>query len=112
MTAAQPDVELAHLSPSEAGQVNGRDTVIGPHMLRVAEKGLYRPLWSGRILAEAQAATEEIHPGIDAAKRFAQMREAFDDALVSGREELEGGALVRGKVDRRRHDVGRRADPS
>ena len=32
-------------------------------LLRVAEKGLYRPLWSDRILAEAQAATEEIHPG-------------------------------------------------
>jgi hypothetical protein len=43
-----------------------------------------------RILAEAQAATEEIHPGIDAGKRFAQMREAFD-SLVSGWEELEGG---------------------
>jgi hypothetical protein len=55
----------------------------------VAEKGLYRPLWSGRILAEAQAATEEIHPGIDAGKRFAQMREAFADALVTGWEELE-----------------------
>jgi hypothetical protein len=35
-------------------------------LLRVAEKGLYRPLWSGRILAEAQAATEEILPGGDA----------------------------------------------
>jgi len=58
-------------------------------LLRVAEKGLYRPLWSGRILAEAQAATEEIHPGIDAGKRFAQMREAFADALVTGWEELE-----------------------
>jgi hypothetical protein len=43
-------------------------------LLRVAEKGLYRPLWSDRILAEAQAATEEIHPGIDAGKRFAQRR--------------------------------------
>jgi AcrR family transcriptional regulator len=31
MTAAQPDVELARLSTSEAGQVNGRDTVIGTH---------------------------------------------------------------------------------
>ena len=57
-------------------------------LLRVAEKGLYRPLWSDRILAEAQAATEEIHPGIDAAKRFTQMREAFDDAVVSGWEEF------------------------
>jgi hypothetical protein len=58
-------------------------------LLRVAEKGLYRPLWSGRILAEAQAATEEMHPDIDAGKRFAQMREAFGDALVAGWEELE-----------------------
>jgi hypothetical protein len=69
-------------------------------LLRVAEKGLYRPLWSGRILAEAQAATEEIHPGIDAAKRFAQMREAFDDALVSGWEELEGGLSLPDQDDR------------
>jgi hypothetical protein len=29
-------------------------------LLRVADKGLYRPLWSMRILAEAQAATEEV----------------------------------------------------
>ena len=58
-------------------------------LLRVAEKGLYRPLWSDRILAEAQQAIEEIHPGIDVQKRFTDMREAFDDALVSGWEELE-----------------------
>lgn len=69
-------------------------------LLRVAEKGLYRPLWSSRILAEAQAATEEIHPGIDTAKRFAQMREAFDDALVSGWEELEGGLSLPDQDDR------------
>jgi hypothetical protein len=41
-------------------------------LLRVAEKGLYRPLWPMRILAEAQTATKEAHPGIDAGKRFAQ----------------------------------------
>jgi hypothetical protein len=28
---AQPDAELARLSSSEAGQVNGRDRVIGTH---------------------------------------------------------------------------------
>jgi len=44
-------------------------------LLRVAEKGLYRPMWSDRILGEAQAAIEEIHPGIDTAKRFASMRD-------------------------------------
>jgi hypothetical protein len=58
-------------------------------LLRVAEKDLYRPLWSQRILGEAQAAVEEIHPGMDAAKRFASMHEAFDDAMVAGWEELE-----------------------
>jgi hypothetical protein len=50
-------------------------------LLRVAEKGLYRPLWSDRILTEAQEATEEIHPGIDVSKRFTNMREAFGDAM-------------------------------
>jgi hypothetical protein len=69
-------------------------------LLRVAEKGLYRPLWSDRILTEAQAAIEEIHPGIDAAKRFTQMREAFDDAVVSGWEELEGGLSLPDQDDR------------
>ena len=52
-------------------------------LLRVAERGLYRALWSDRILAEAQAAVEEIHPGIDVQQRFTDMREAFDDALVT-----------------------------
>ena len=53
-------------------------------LLRLAEKGLYRPVWSDRILAEAQEAIEEIHPGINVQKRFTDMREAFDDALVIG----------------------------
>jgi hypothetical protein len=69
-------------------------------LLRVAEKGLYCPLCSDRILAEAQAATEEIHPGIDAGKRFAQMREAFDDALVTGWEELQSGIRLPDQDDR------------
>ena len=32
-------------------------------LLRVAEKGLYRPLWSDRILGEAQAANRGDPPG-------------------------------------------------
>jgi hypothetical protein len=51
-------------------------------------------VWSDRILAEAQAATEEIHPGIDVGKRFARMREAFNDATVTGGQELEPGILL------------------
>jgi hypothetical protein len=31
-------------------------------LLRIAEKGLYRPLWSDRILDEAQAAIEVFSP--------------------------------------------------
>ncbi len=69
-------------------------------LLRIAEKGLYRPLWSDRILTEAQEAVEEIHPGIDVTKRFADMRDAFDDALVTGSEGLEAGIIVPDEDDR------------
>jgi hypothetical protein len=69
-------------------------------LLRLAEKGLYRPLWSGRILAEAQAAIEEIHPGADVQKRFTDMREAFDDALVTGWEGLQAGFSLPDTDDR------------
>lgn len=82
-------------------------------LLRVAEKGLYRPLWSDRILGEAQAAIEEVHPGIDAAKRFASMREAFDDALVTGWEERVPGmrlpTWMTGTWSQRRSRAARRA---
>ena len=74
--------------------------VLADTMLRIAEKGLYRPLWSDRILGEAQAAIEEIHPGIDVQKRFTDMRETFDDALVTGWEELEAGIFLPDSDDR------------
>jgi len=51
--------------------------VLADTLLRVAEKGLYRPLWSKRILTEAREAIEEIHPGIDVHKRFADMDAAL-----------------------------------
>jgi hypothetical protein len=69
-------------------------------LLRIAEKGLYRPLWSDRILAEAQEAIEEIHPGIDVQKRFTDMRDAFDDALVTGWEQLEPAISLPDNDDR------------
>jgi hypothetical protein len=69
-------------------------------LLRVAEKGLYRPLWSERILTEAQEAIEEIHPGIDVSKRFASKREAFGGAMVTGWEELEPGIRLPDPEDR------------
>jgi hypothetical protein len=69
-------------------------------LLRTAEKGLFRPLWSDRILAEAQEAIEEIHPGIDVQKRFSDMRDAFDDALVTGWDDLEAGISLPDNDDR------------
>ena len=69
-------------------------------LLRIAEKGLYRPLWSDRILTEAQVAIEEIHPGADAAKRFMDMRDAFEDALVTGWEGLQAGLFLPDEDDR------------
>src|SRR6185437_5706805 len=69
-------------------------------LLRVAEKGLYRPLWSDRILVEAQDAIAEIRPGVDAAKRFAVMRQAFSDALVTGWEGREAGISLPDPDDR------------
>jgi len=74
--------------------------VLADTLLRVAEKGLYRPLWTERILVEAQDAVEEIHPDIDVSKRFASMREAFDDALVTGWHELDPGVQLPDKDDR------------
>ncbi len=69
-------------------------------LLRAAEKRLYRPIWSDRILAEAREAIEEIHPGIDVQKRFTDMRDTFDDALVTGWEELEAGISLPDNDDR------------
>lgn len=74
--------------------------VLADTLLRIAEKGLYRPLWSDRILREAQTAIEEIHPGIDVQKRFVDMRDAFDDALVTGWEGLEAGISLPDNDDR------------
>jgi PIN domain len=74
--------------------------VLADTLLRVAEKGLYRPLWSERILTEAREAIEEIHPGIEVHKRFADMDAAFDDALVTGWEGLEAGIALPDQNDR------------
>jgi predicted nucleic acid-binding protein len=69
-------------------------------LLRIAEQELYRPLWSERILAEAQEAIAEIRPGTDTAKRFAAMRGAFSDAMITGWEEREVGISLPDPDDR------------
>jgi PIN domain len=69
-------------------------------LLRIAEKGLYRPLWSDRILIEAREAIASIHPDADTGKRFADMQDAFDDALVVGWEGLLAGISLPDPDDR------------
>lgn len=62
--------------------------------LRLAEAGLYRPLWSSTILDEMVAAVEEIHPDLAdgrARRRAEVMRKAFEDACVTGWEPLLAG---------------------
>ncbi|MDA8286394.1 MAG: PIN domain-containing protein [Actinomycetota bacterium] len=61
-------------------------------LLRLAERDLYRPLWSARIVAEATDAVVDIHPEIPPERvraRFAAMDDAFEDACVEGWETLE-----------------------
>ncbi len=72
-------------------------------LLRIAERGLYRPLWSDRILAEAADAVIEIHPDIAPEliyKRFAAMRSTFEDAGVEGWEALEATVALPDPNDR------------
>lgn len=60
-------------------------------LLRVAELGLYRPLWSSRILDETVVAIEEVHvdlPAGAALRRVELMDKAFKDASVGGWETL------------------------
>lgn len=63
-------------------------------MLRMADAGAFRPLWSRKVLDEALSALERIHPDVDPSRfrsRFRSMNEAFDDALVEGWEPLTAG---------------------
>jgi predicted nucleic acid-binding protein len=72
-------------------------------LLRVAERELYRPLWSERILAEAADAVLEIHPDLApdvVAKRFAAMNDTFKDAPVEGWEIFEGTLTLPDPDDR------------
>lgn len=58
-------------------------------MLRMAEQGLYRPLWSEHILAELES--NLVERGVQPAKAervVMLMRTHFEDALVDGYEPL------------------------
>ena len=72
-------------------------------LLRIAERDLYRPLWSARIVAEAIDAVVEIHPDIppeQVQRRFTAMDHAFEDARVDGWENLEATVTLRDPDDR------------
>ncbi|MDA8208607.1 MAG: PIN domain-containing protein [Actinomycetota bacterium] len=56
-------------------------------LLRVADQGLYRPLWSSRILEEVVAAICEVHPEIPEdriRRRVSDMGRYFPEAQVQG----------------------------
>lgn len=73
-------------------------------LLYMAEAGLYRPLWSDRILEETIRALEAIHPDMKesgaASHRATVMNHAFDDACVKGWEELVGSVDLPDENDR------------
>jgi len=68
------------------------DTLLG-----AAEAGLFRPLWSGRILAEVRSAVLRVRPELAPARvdaRLHAMNAAFEDALVTGWEPLVDGIVL------------------
>ncbi|MEI2638833.1 MAG: PIN domain-containing protein [Microthrixaceae bacterium] len=72
-------------------------------LLRLAERGLYRPHWSELILAETRWALLEIHDGMEDEqidRRFNHMNLAFEDALVTDWESLEGVVVLPDPDDR------------
>jgi predicted nucleic acid-binding protein len=72
-------------------------------LLRLAEREMYRPVWSERILEEAKRAVERLHPEIPAEQieyRFTCMNKAFEDAYISGWESLEGSIVLPDENDR------------
>lgn len=72
-------------------------------LLRFADAGAFRPLWSDGVEREAIRALCEIHPDIDPSRfhsRFRNMNEAFEDASVSGWEPLVDGLELPDPNDR------------
>lgn len=63
-------------------------------LLRLAEAGFYRPLWSERILAEVREVVLRVHPDLAPERierRLQAMNAAFEDATVTGWEPLAAG---------------------
>lgn len=72
-------------------------------LLRLAERGLYRPLWSRKILEEVAKALQSLRPDIAESRihyRLEHMNATFEDALVGGWEELSAGVNLPNQSDR------------
>jgi len=72
-------------------------------ILRAAERDLFRPLWSERILDETVRALCHVHPGTAHARfgvRVAEMKRNFPDALVAGYEAMEPSIQLPDQDDR------------
>lgn len=72
-------------------------------LLRLAEAGLYRPLWSDRVLDEMVDAIGVIHPELASGRaraRAAAMQASFEDACVTDWEELVAGISLPDPDDR------------
>jgi predicted nucleic acid-binding protein len=66
-------------------------------LLRIAEKQLFRPVWSERILDETRRAILAVHPHIDPAlidRRIWFMTEAFPGAVAKNLEPIEAGLAL------------------
>jgi predicted nucleic acid-binding protein len=77
--------------------------VLADTLLRIAELGFYRPLWSARIFNETMDAISEIHPTIpleQIQQRFANMDTTFEDACIQGWEGLEAAVTLPDPNDR------------
>lgn len=63
-------------------------------LLRLAERGFYRPLWSQRILQEVEWALASVHreiPHDRIERRLDAMNATFEDALITGWEPVCAG---------------------
>ena len=63
-------------------------------LLRFAEQGFYRPLWSAQILHETAYVIKKVHPDLQDSKissRLQKMTGTFDDALVENWPEVSAG---------------------
>ena len=77
-------------------------TVLREILLKVAQAGLYQPVWSDRILEEWARATRKLGPGAETVARgeIAVVRDTFPRAATPERPEIEARLLLPDPNDR------------